>query len=334
MQKQITEKCALLNKNGTLAVKGYATKMNIEYNRKYAKSFPCKLKEWIFYQFVKDHYAVQLTIGHLTYVCSVTATVIDLDTGKKWEVNSMRALYSAKLDRDPEGPSFNEYKAKDFYMSFEVTKTERILYFKGKNDKFADVEIKIVADNDIDNEKMVIATPFAKKTQFYLNYKENYYNAKGFARFDDFELDLDGATGLVDWGRGVWPFSHEWFWGNMSTHIDGVPFGFNIGWGFGDLSNATENMFFVNKKAYKVGHLNVERDVNDYMAPWHLWDDEGTIELFFKPIYDNFTFNKILFVDTHCDQVYGNFDGWVKTENGKLEIKDKLAFIEHAVNKW
>ena len=163
MQKQITEKCVLLNKNGTLAVKGYATKMNIEYNRKYAKSFPCKLKEWIFYQFVKDHYAVQLTIGHLTYVCSVTATVIDLDTGKKWKVNSMRALYSAKLDRDPEGPSFNEYKAKDFYMSFEVTKTERVLYFKGKNDKFADVEIKIVADNDIDNEKMVIATPFAKK---------------------------------------------------------------------------------------------------------------------------------------------------------------------------
>ena len=165
MQKQITEKCLLLNKNGTLAAKGYATKMNIEYNRKQVKGFPFKLKEWIFYQFVKDHYAVQLTIGHLTYVCSVTATVLDLDTGKKLEVNSMRALYTAKLDRDPEGASFNEYKAKDFYMSFEVTDKHRTLYFKGKNDKFADVEIKIVADNDIDNEKMVIATPFAKKTQ-------------------------------------------------------------------------------------------------------------------------------------------------------------------------
>lgn len=334
MQKQITEKSILLNKNGTLLTKGYATKMLVEYNREQVKKFPLKLKEWIFYQFIKDHYAVQLTIGHVSYVCSVTATVIDLDTGKKWEINSMRPLYVPKLDRDPEGETVNEYKAKNFYMSFTVSKTQRVLYFKGKNKQFADVEIKIVADNDVDNEKMVIATPFDKKTQFYLNYKENYYHATGFARFDDFELDLDGATGLVDWGRGVWPYRHEWFWGNMSTNIDGVSFGFNIGWGFGDLSNATENMYFVNKKAYKVGTLNVERDQVNHSAPWHLWDDEQTIELHFSPIYDNYTFNKLIVVDTHCDQVYGTFDGWVQTENGKLKIENQLAFIEHAVNKW
>lgn len=334
MQKQITEKSILLNKNGTLLTKGYATKMLVEYNREQVKKFPLKLKEWIFYQFIKDHYAVQLTIGHVSYVCSVTATVIDLDTGKKWEINSMRPLYVPKLDRDPEGETVNEYKAKDFYMSFTVSKTQRVLYFKGKNKQFADVEIKIVADNDVDNEKMVIATPFDKKTQFYLNYKENYYHATGFARFDDFELDLDGATGLVDWGRGVWPYRHEWFWGNMSTNIDGVSFGFNIGWGFGDLSNATENMYFVNKKAYKVGTLNVERDQVNHSAPWHLWDDEQTIELHFSPIYDNYTFNKLVVVDTHCDQVYGTFDGWVQTEKGKLKIENQLAFIEHAVNKW
>lgn len=334
MQKQITEKSILLNKNGTLLTKGYATKMLVEYNREQIKKFPLKLKEWIFYQFIKDHYAVQLTIGHVSYVCSVTATVIDLDTGKKWEINSMRPLYVPKLDRDPEGETANEYKAKNFYMSFTVSKTQRVLYFKGKNKQFADAEIKIVADNDVDNEKMVIATPFDKKTQFYLNYKENYYHATGFTRFDDFELDLDGATGLVDWGRGVWPYRHEWFWGNMSTNIDGVPFGFNIGWGFGDLSNATENMYFVNKKAYKVGTLNVERDQVNHSAPWHLWDDEQTIELHFSPIYDNYTFNKLIVVDTHCDQVYGTFDGWVQTEKGKLKIENQLAFIEHAVNKW
>ncbi len=34
--------------------------------------------------------------------------------------------------------------------------------------------------------------------------------------------------------------------------VDGVPFGWNIGYGFGDTSAATENMLFYNGKAHKL----------------------------------------------------------------------------------
>ena len=137
-----------------------------------------------------------------------------------------------------------------------------------------------------------------------------------------------------DWGRGVWPYKHEWFWGNLTSHINNVPFGFNIGWGFGDLSNASENMFFYNKKAYKLNHLKVTRNVNNYMDPWHLIDENGLFEVTFTPIYDNYTFNKVLFVNTHCDQVYGYFKGHIMVDGKKIEFNNILAFIEHAVNKW
>lgn len=334
MQNQIVEKTKLLDKKGHLIQKGYATKMNFIYNKENVKSFPLKLKEWNFYQFIKDTYSLQLTIGHVSYACSINATLIDLKTGKRHEIGAFKLLKTPSLDYNPEENSYNEYKDDNLFMSFEVSEAKRILTVKGKNEKYKNVEIRLDVENDINNEKMVIATPFKKKKQFYLNYKENYYKVLGFVRFDEQEVNFDNATGLIDWGRGVWPYSHEWFWGNLTSFIDNVPFGFNIGWGFGDLSNATENMFFYNKKAYKLGHLKVTRNENNYMDSWHLIDENEDMELFFTPLYDNYTFNKILFVNTHCDQVYGYFNGYIKVDGKKIEFNNILAFIEHAVNKW
>ena len=56
MQNKIEEKTLLLNKKGHLNQKGYATKMNFIYNKENVKSKPFKLKEWNFYQFIKDNY--------------------------------------------------------------------------------------------------------------------------------------------------------------------------------------------------------------------------------------------------------------------------------------
>ena len=333
-QKEITKKTLLLNHRGQLNEPGYATKMNFVYNRDKARSFPFKLKEWNFYQFIQGDYVIQMTIGHLSYACSVTATLINLKSGKKDAISVMLWFFVPELDVDPELKSYCEFKYHNFMMSFQVCEEERILSFKGSNKEYKNIDILLRVKNDVANDKMVIATPFAKKHQFYLNYKENYYEAHGHVTFGETSVDFDGATGLLDWGRGVWPYKHEWFWGSVSTHLDGVPFGLNIGWGFGDLSNATENMYFYDKKAYKIGVLEVMRDKNDYMAPWHVIDQDGKLEFTFVPIFDNYTENKYVVIDTHCHQVYGYFSGEIETPYGRKKFKDVLGFIEHAVNRW
>ena len=127
MQHEVINQTELLDKRGHLIEKGYATRMNFIYNRDCIKCAPLKLKEWNFYQFIKDHYVVQLTIGHVSYMCSVTATLIDLDTQKKYEINSMKPFFIPELDQNPEGETFNEYSDNDFYMSFQVTKEKRLL---------------------------------------------------------------------------------------------------------------------------------------------------------------------------------------------------------------
>ena len=385
MEREIKKKVLLLDGRGRLRRAGYARRMQFIYNRDCVRSFPLRLKEWDFYQIQKGHLVLQMTIGHVSYMCSVAATLMDLDTGEKYESGIMRPLFVPQMETDPEGMSHLHYRQKDFSMSFLVKRDRRILRMrggtgakvlseqgaaKGGSAEKERVEIDLTLTNDPANEKMVIATPFAHPTQFYLNYKENYYMVAGKVCFGDREEDFTGATGLLDWGRGVWPYSHQWFWGSATARLDesgrpvasmdgkdrpgertaglpeedGVPFGLNIGWGFGDLSHATENMFFYRRKAYKIRGLKVKKPKRpepkrkmegvELKDTWMLRDTAGKLSLEFTPFFDNYTARPFEVVETHCHQLFGTFRGYVITEEGRIPIDGVNGFIEHAVNRW
>lgn len=59
--------------------------------------------------------------------------------------------------------------------------------------------------------------------------------AIGKVEFDGktFEFKEGESFGVLDWGRGVWTYKNTWYWGSASGQIDKVPFGWNIGYGFG-----------------------------------------------------------------------------------------------------
>jgi hypothetical protein len=59
----------------------------------------------------------------------------------------------------------------------------------------------------------------------------------------------------LDWGRGVWPYNNTWYWSSINGEYNGHLYGFNLGYGFGDTSKATENMFFFDKQAYKLDDI-------------------------------------------------------------------------------
>ena len=76
---------------------------------------------------------------------------------------------------------------------------------------------------------------------------------------------------MLDWGRGVWTCRGTWYWGSASGMVDGVPFGFNIGYGFGDTSAATENALFYGGKLHKLSqvtfHIPRKNGREHYLAP-------------------------------------------------------------------
>ncbi len=92
---------------------------------------------------------------------------------------------------------------------------------------------------------MVIATPFDHKKRFYYNQKINLLKSSGKVTLGEEIFDFNGAYGVLDWGRGAWTYHNIWYWSSLSGEQDGHKIGFNLGYGFGDTSNASENMSFL-----------------------------------------------------------------------------------------
>ncbi len=279
-----------------------------------------------------------MTICNISYVGEFSAELFNVKTKEMYSFSRMKLFpfESIKLPRDPEKPSLLKVRGKDYEMFFEVTETKRHLVLKAQDAKLGSIDIDVTLNNDIDNEKMVIASPFEKQNKFYLNCKENYFGGSGKICFGEKCVEVDeSATAVLDWGRGIWPFSQEWFWGNGAAFIDGNKFGFNIGWGFGDLKNASENMLFWNGTAHKLGNLITEVDVNDYFKPWRFRDEGGKFQFTLTPIYDKLADTKIGFIQMYCHQMFGHYNGFFVLPDGKkIEIKNMLAFCEHAKNRW
>ena len=163
----------------------------------------------------------------------------------------------------------------------------------------------------------------------------------------------EDSFGLLDWGRGVWTRDNTWYWSAAQgwQERDGKPcrFGFNLGYGFGDTSAASENMVFVDGCAHKLGRVDfgipevVGADASakrlsqryDFMKPWHVTDDESRLDLEFVPLVDRCDLTDVKLVLTDQHQVFGTFSGHVILDDGtKLQVKDLKGFAEAVHNVY
>ena len=77
------------------------------------------------------------------------------------------------------------------------------------------------------------------------------------------EFDPEKAFAVLDWGRGLWPYTSSWIWASASgiaEKQDGtkVSFGLNFGHGFGNCATHTENCVFVDGKISKLGRFVID----------------------------------------------------------------------------
>lgn len=338
MQNEIKEPTPLLDYDGRLRVKGYAKHLVFDYDKTCVYR-PKRLKEWDFYQVTDGDYVLQMNMSDVAYYSSVSVTLFHLKTGKKYSaaINRFLSDGSVRLEKNGETNHVTQFEHKDFVMRFDVQKETRHLSLNAIDDVGQKFIVDLWLYAPAQSEAMAIATPFRKPHQFYLNYKLNCLRAIGSVVIGDLTVKFgDKAFGLLDWGRGVWPYKNQWIWGNGSVKLkDGRYFGFNLGFGFGQLKHATENMLFLDGVAHKLDQITLVYDEKDLMKPWIFQSNDGRFEMTMVPLFDNYTQTKFWPVFLECHQVFGYFSGKVKTDNGEvITLKDMLAFCEHAVNRW
>ena len=340
MQHEILFSAPLLDFNGDLREAGFARRMLPVYRRRDVKASPLRLKEWDYYLVSNGRFALALTIADNGYMGLDSISLLDLE--EKWEITkSPMSILPLGRTGLPENSSsgVSTHSSAAHRLNFTVIGGRRILIAEMKDfGPHGSLSAEIVL-TDEPEESMVICTPFPKARHFYYNQKVNCMRASGTVVYGDriYHFTPDESFAVLDWGRGVWTYHNTWYWGSASYHVNGIPFGWNIGYGFGDTSAATENMLFYNGKAHKLSRVefHIPGNEKDFLSPWSFSSDDGRFTMDFIPVLDraSCTDFKILKSDQH--QVFGRFSGTAVLDDGTaIEVKDFPGFAEKVENKW
>lgn len=333
----------LLDAQGALCEAGYATSLVKQYDRKCVRGGPLRIKEWDYYLITNGDFGIALTADDNSYMGLVSASFLDFRAARERTKSQMFWLPLGKTNFPATSVSGDvRVETKGAYASFlhEGGKRHLTLYmdnFEGDTPFMADLWLY-----DEPRDSMVIATPFPEKpAAFYYNQKIIGMRAEGYVEYNGktYPFAGDRTFGLLDWGRGVWTYDNTWYWGAGQGEVDGHTFGFNIGYGFGDTSAASENMLFYDGIAHKLSqvtfHIPQKSGKDDYLSPWTFSSDDGRFEMDFVPIIDreSLTSAAVILSDQH--QVFGRFTGKAVLDDGTaVTLKDFSGFAEKVRNKW
>ena len=330
----------LLDARGHLIARGYAISEVRKYARDAIKAWPLRIKEWDYYCVLTDRYGLALTIADNDYLGFLGATWLDFE---KRTYVSEEALLSFPLGGMslPESADAGDIVQEHAKLSIAYRHVEggreisvaapKFAGGKGLRGKF------FLAQPPMD--RMVIATPFADAPRsFYYNQKINCLRASGAVVIGDqtFTFEPETAFGVLDWGRGAWTYDNTWYWASASGIAEGRSFGFNVGYGFGDTSAATENMLFVDGVAHKLTDVafHLPAGAPD-SAPWRFTSSDNRFDINFEPLVDRAANTDIGLIKSDQHQVFGRFSGRVMLDDGSaIRVENLIGFAERVHNRW
>lgn len=345
MQRRITAPGPLHDGQGRLLETGYATSLIRDYDRGRVRAPGFRIKEWDYYCITSDRYALALTVANNGYLYMDSVSLLDFDENAQATRSVILPPFGRRHLPATSEKGDIRVSGKGYAIAFENDGARRRLFGhmedfpNGRSGKTLLFDVTL---SHAPRDSMVIVTPFANRPRaFYYNQKINCLRAEGRAVLGDQEYLFSPAHSfaVLDWGRGVWTYDNTWYWGSASGLAGGVPFGFNIGYGFGDTSAASENMLFYDGQAHKLSRVAFEIPVRDgredYLSPWRFTSDDGRFEMDFQPLMDRSAKIDLKLICSDQHQAFGRFTGAAVLDDGRrIEVKNLTGFAEKVRNKW
>lgn len=335
---EVTREQKLLNADGNIAECGWSRKQVQVYERDAIRAPKFRIKEWDYYLVLNKDFAAAFTISDDGYIGLQSVSLLDFTQPWEHTETILDAFPMGKLYLPNNSSAGNTvYESKRLNLKFLVEKGSRHIVGEFKNfngDKDFSCDIRL---QQPDMDTMVIATPWPKKGRFYYNQKINCMRAEGWIKYDGKTYEFNPQTdfGTLDWGRGVWTYDNTWYWGSGNCDIDGKPFGFNIGYGFGDTRAASENVIFYDGKVHKIDDVTFHIPKDDYLAPWTFTSSDGRFEMDFVPVLDRAADLDYKVIQSDQHQVFGKMSGTAILDDGTpIHIKDVMCFAEKVHNKY
>lgn len=200
-------------------------------------------------------------------------------------------------------------------------------------------ELSAVIEMPPGHETLNVVIPWSD-TLYQFTSKHQARPAHGTMRVGDREWvfgDDGDAWGVIDIGRGRWPYRTIWNWGGGAGRAtDGAVVGLQVGGRWTEGTGFTENGVFVDGRLSKIGReLEWSYSWDSPMEPWRVRDLGGQLDAVLTPRYDKYGLidAKVMRRETH--QVFGTWDGFVVDDDGaRHDFSGLQGFAEESRARW
>lgn len=269
---------------------------------------------------------ISLTVSSLDYAGVHGFWVRDRATGVTIDRGRVGGPWTATLPPSlGDGPAITRMRGLDIRIAEEVGGTR----LQATADRLS---IDVLAVRPPAHESLAVVVPWTDR-RFQYTVKDVTRPARGRVTVDGVTTEFEDAWAVFDHGRGRWFHKVRWNWGAAVGHTDGHLLGMQFGARWTEGTGMTENALMLDGHVTKISEQLVwEYDLDDTLRPWRI---HGTdVDVTMTPEYDHASRTNLGIIGTRGNQVFGTFDGWVRVDGERVEVRELFGFAEDVANRW
>lgn len=297
-------------------------------------------KRWDYWAIQSDELVVSVVYSDLDYVGSVEIWWYDFVLGERGGASAVvpKSTGISLPDRAGAEPLRFSDATTDLQIVDEADATMLTAQWSERDGRSASLSARVERPTGYESVNVVI--PWSD-TVFQYTSKQIARPASGALTVGDRLYSMGGdhdAWGVLDLGRGRWPYRIAWNWAAGSGRaLDGGPvIGLQMGAKWTEGTGLTENGVLVNGRITKLGaELRWDYDWDAPMGPWRVTHPDGRLEAVLTPRYDKHSKIDVALFARETHQVFGYWEGFFITDEGETLRFDRLVgFAEEARSRW
>jgi hypothetical protein len=299
-----------------------------------------RTKRWDYWAVLTDEVAIALTYADVDYLGIASVWWAQLDTGRSGGRERVVPLARGLSLPDVPGSVPLEHHSRTLDLLVEEEDGETRLWADWRERDGRPGHLTAAVRQPAGHESVNVVIPWSER-RFQYTSKHQARPARGTLQVGDLEVrfgeDEGAAWGVLDVGRGRWPYRTRWNWGGgAGPSTDGRTIGIQVGGRWTEGTGATENGIVVDGTVVKLGdELVWTYDWDDPLAPWTVRSPDGQLDLTLRPRYDRHARTQAVVLATEVHQVFGRWHGHVPApEGGRAEVDGILGFAEESRSRW
>ncbi len=299
-----------------------------------------RTKRWDYWAVLSPTHAVALVHADVDYLGITEVWWADLRTGRSGGRNRSVPLARGFSLPDRPGTEPLRYRDRHLDLSIEDDAAGTHLRARWTEPDGTRGDLLVTVDLPQGHQSLNVVIPWSDRTFQYTS-KHQARPARGVLEVGGDRTEFGGpggsAWGVLDVGRGRWPYRTRWNWGGgAGPAASGEVVGLQLGGKWTAGTGATENGLIVDGVLHKIGsELDWEYSWARPMQPWRVVDPDGRLDLRLVPRFDKHTKVDAVALRTEVHQVFGTWSGTVVTDDGReLELRDVLGFAEESRSRW